>query len=58
MKKWWKLKLIIVLLVTATSAGCALAVVDQALGDKKATHAEDQSAEPSETGGNQGDINN
>ena len=36
MTKCWKLKLIIILLVAVTSTGCALGLIDQALGDKKA----------------------
>ena len=55
MIKWWKLKLILILLVAVSSTGCAVALIDKALGDKKATHADDQSAE---TGGNKGNFNN
>ena len=54
MIKWWKLKVIIVLVVTVSSAWCALGLIDKHLGDKKATHADDQSAE---TGGNMGNFN-
>lgn len=49
-----KLILLFVLLA-AYSSGCALALAEKALGDKKATHASDQSTE---TGGNQGYLNN
>jgi len=48
MIKWWKLKLIFFLLIAVSSTGCALALLDKALGDKKATHADDQSVGPSE----------
>lgn len=58
MIKWRKLKLIFVLLVAVSSTGCALGLSDMALGDKKATHADDQSVESSESGGNKGNINN
>jgi hypothetical protein len=53
MRNWLKLKLIFVLLLAVSSTGCALAAIDYALGDKKATHADDQSADSS---GNQGNI--
>lgn len=55
MIKWWTLKLIFVLLVAVSSTGCVLGLIDKALGDKKATHADGQS---SESGGNKGYINN
>ena len=55
MLRWKKLKIIFILLVAASSTGCALGLIATALGDKKATHADDQSVE---TGGNKGYINN
>jgi len=51
----WNFKFIFVLLVAVSSTGCALGLIDKALGDKKATHADDQS---SDSGGNKGNINN
>jgi len=55
MTKWLKLKIVFVLLIAVSSTGCALGLIDMALGDKKATHADDQSVD---TGGNRGNINN
>ena len=55
MIKWWKLKLIFVLLVAVSSIGCALGLLEEYLGDKIATQDDDQSVE---TGGNKGYINN
>jgi hypothetical protein len=46
MVRWWKFKFMFVLLMAVSSTGCALGMVDQALGDKKAAHADDQSAGP------------
>jgi len=46
---WQKLKLTFVLLVALSSAGCALGLIDKYLGEKKASHAEDQSVESSES---------
>jgi len=57
MIKWWKLKLIIVLVVAVSSTGCALGLIDKYYtGENKATHADDQSVESSESGGNKGYI--
>lgn len=53
MLKLWKIKFICILLVVGSTSGCALALIEKALGDKKATHADDQSID----GGNQGIIN-
>ena len=44
--------LVILLLLTMTTSGCALGLIEQALGDNVATHDDDQSTE----GGNQGNF--
>ena len=54
MIQWRMLKVICVLLITISSTGCALAVAKEFLGDKVATHDDDQSVE---TGGNRGNFN-
>ena len=46
------LKLLCVFLIVVSSSGCALALLDVALGENKATHADDQSVEPVESGSN------
>ncbi len=45
MTKCIKLKLVLISFLAVFSSGCALAVADQMLGDKKATHADDQTVE-------------
>jgi len=50
MLNWRILKLLCVFLIAVSSSGCALALIDKALGENKATHADDQSVEPSESG--------
>lgn len=55
MIKLWRLKLIFVLLMAVSSTGCVLAVAEKLLGDKVATHDDDQSVE---SGDNEGYINN
>ena len=52
MLRWQKFKLICVLFVAVSSAGCAMALADKALGDKKATHANDQIVDTSNPNGN------
>jgi len=54
MIKWCKLQFVFILFVAVSSTGCALALIDKALGDKKAVHADDQSV----GSGNKGNINN
>ena len=58
MIKWRRLKLIFILVVAVFSTGCALGLIDKHLGENKASHAQDQSVESSESGGNKGYINN
>jgi len=58
MIKWRTIKLIIVLVMAVSSLGCALALADKALGDKKASHEDDQSAGSSQSSGNKGYITN
>ena len=42
MLKWRIIKFICVLFIAVSSTGCALGLIDKALGDKKAAHADDQ----------------
>ena len=46
------LKLLCVFLIAVSLSGCALAALDVVLGDNKATHADDQSMESSESDSN------
>ena len=49
-------RLICVLLIVVSSSGCALGLIKEYLGENVATHADDQSVESPESGGNKGYI--